>query len=392
MTTKDPHSFTLEEGIFCIFTFGWTLDQFASILEHGWTVYSQNLWSFLDITFVLIFLVYFFMRMHGINTDSTHVSRPALDILALGAPFLVPRLAFNLFSENLVFVSLRDMMAKFVLLMFLAVWSFAGFFLAMFWLSERYVDPILIGKWMVWVWFGLDGTGIQESIQFHWFLGPVLMVAFAVLGNTLFLTILVSTLSDSFSRIRSQSVAEVQFRRAVLTFLAVKSDSVFAYFPPFNILAVVLLLPLKLVVSPRWFHKINITAVRCLNAPLLVLVSLYERQTLWPAEKDGTMSMNQMFTNRFRAGRFQLFRVHGDFEAVFENPPAHVSQPDPDFRPALSSRDSSRGPSGSVGKSRSRNRSDGCRDDGHKTLERRLSRIEEMLGRINETVVEDEDD
>ena len=39
---------------------------------------------------------------------------------------------------------------------------------------------------MLWVWFGLDGTGIQRSVDFHWLLGPILMVAFAFLGNTLF--------------------------------------------------------------------------------------------------------------------------------------------------------------------------------------------------------------
>ena len=60
----------------------------------------------------------------------------------------------------------------------------------MTWLSDGGHQPITISKWMLWVWFGLDGTGIQRSVDFHWLLGPILMVAFAFLGNTLFLTIL----------------------------------------------------------------------------------------------------------------------------------------------------------------------------------------------------------
>ncbi|ORY18246.1 hypothetical protein BCR34DRAFT_583159 [Clohesyomyces aquaticus] len=38
------------EIIFVIYTFGWILNEFASIIEHGWQVHTQNLWSFLDIT------------------------------------------------------------------------------------------------------------------------------------------------------------------------------------------------------------------------------------------------------------------------------------------------------------------------------------------------------
>ena len=154
MTTKDASKFTTEELLFCIYTFGWELDQLASILEHGWQVYSQNLWSFLDVVYCCIFSVYFVLRMHGNSTKNDQIGQAALDILAMSAPVLIPRLAFNVFSHNLVFVSLRDMMSRFALLMLLAVWSFAGFFLAMWWLSDRVTDPLTIGKWMIWVWFG----------------------------------------------------------------------------------------------------------------------------------------------------------------------------------------------------------------------------------------------
>lgn len=155
METRDRRHFSTEEIIFCIYASGWILDQFASILEHGWRVYSENLWSFLDVTFAGIYIIYFVLRMHGIHTNTIETSSPALDILAMGAPFLIPRLAFNIFQQNLLFVSLREMMARFLVLTLLAVWSFAGFFLAMLWLGDGRHQPVTIGKWMVWVWFGL---------------------------------------------------------------------------------------------------------------------------------------------------------------------------------------------------------------------------------------------
>lgn len=154
MTTKNSDRWSAEELLHAIYTLGWMLDQLASVLEHGWQVYSQNLWSFLDVTYCGIFSLYLILRLHGLNVNNPDLGQVALDILACGAPFLLPRLAFNVFSDNLVFVSLRDMMSRFMLLMFLAVWSFAGFFLAMWWLSDRVTDPLTIGKWMVWVWFG----------------------------------------------------------------------------------------------------------------------------------------------------------------------------------------------------------------------------------------------
>jgi hypothetical protein len=188
---------------------------------------------------------------------------------------------------------------------------------------------------MVWIWFGLDGTGIQRSPDFHWILGPTLMVLFAFLGNTLFLTILVSMLSNTFSVIAANATAEIQFRRAVLTFEGVKSDAIFAYMPPFNIIALVVMLPLKLILNDRQFHKMNVFATRTLNAPLLLLISLYERRTLWRDDRHRHRPgpPGQGLEWKRRGGRttlwahilklwdFSGFSVHGDIQAVFETEP-----------------------------------------------------------------------
>jgi len=327
MTNRDPCTFTIVELVFCIYTAGWVLDQFASILEHGWSVYTQNLWSFLDVTFALIYGIYLVIRIHGLRIDNSEVGQQAIDVLAIGAPFLIPRLAFNLMSENMLFVSLRSMMADFALLTVLAVWCFAGFLLSMMWLgnAKHKHKPVTISKWMLWIWFGLDGTGIPQSADFHWLLGPILMVTFAFLGNTLFLTILVSMLSNTFAGIVSNASAEIQYRRAVLTLEGVKSDAIFAYQPPFNIAALVFLLPLKFLVSPRWFHKVNVTAVRFLNAPLLLIIGYLERRALWAGSRRSAFSRrsNSMFGLRDLSRGLSL---HGDIQAVFDSAPQEAVQ------------------------------------------------------------------
>ena len=158
--------------------------------------------------------------------------------------------------ESMLFISLRAMMSDFMFLTVLAAWCFGGFLMALRWLSEGQEGDtqhsiITIAKWMLWIWFGLDGTGVQRSVEMHWLLGPTLMVLFAFLGNTLFLTILVAMLSNTYTNLARNATAEIQFRRAVLTFEGVKSDSLFAYRPPLNFVALVTLLPLKFVLSPR---------------------------------------------------------------------------------------------------------------------------------------------
>jgi hypothetical protein len=177
---------------------------------------------------------------------------------------------------------------------------------------------------MLWVWFGLDATGMQRSIEFHWLLGPTLMVAFAFLGNTLFLTILVSMLSNTFSTIVANATAEVHFRRAVLTLEGVKSDAIFAYQPPFNIIAVFVLLPMKFFVSPRWFHKIHVATVRAINLPVLLIIAVAERRISWNPSEEVDRAQGRppvWFWEKWR------IRTHGSIKSVFEiTPPESVSE------------------------------------------------------------------
>ncbi|KXX74028.1 Calcium channel YVC1 [Madurella mycetomatis] len=327
MTERDPSQFSKLEVCFTVYALGWVLDQFATLLEHGWHVYAQNLWSFLDVIFAAIYSIYLLIRIYGWRIGSVETGLQALDVLATGALVLVPRLAFNLLSDNLLFLSLRSMMSNFALLTALAIWCFVGFLLSLVWLGNGGFSAATISKWMIYIWFGLDGSGIQYSPELHKILGPSLMVIFAFLGNTLFLTILVSMLSTTFSNIVNNASAEIQFRRAVATLEGVKGDAIFAYPVPFNILAFIFLVPLKMCASPRWFHKIHVTSVRLVNLPLLLVIALAERRSIWPLSTLGpplspapsparpTVGTRRRFWERWRP------TSHSDISTVFEVPP-----------------------------------------------------------------------
>ncbi|OTA64616.1 nonselective cation channel [Hypoxylon sp. EC38] len=324
MLERNPEYLSILEIAFAVYAFGWVLDQFATILAHGWNVYTQNLWSFLDVMFALVYWAYLILRIYGWKSGQPGPGQQALDVLAMGAPVLVPRLAFNLLSDNLVFLSLRSMMADFTLLTLLAAWCFCGFLLSMVWLAEGRHNLVTISKWMLWIWFGLDGTGVSRSTEFHWLLGPILMITFAFLGNTLFLTILVSMLSNTFSTIVNNASAEIQFRKAVLTLEGVKSDAIFAYQPPFNIIALFIFVPMRFVVSPRWFHKIHVATVRTINLPVLLFIAVVERRLLWSDTELAEYPTEQLPKKRRSRNWFwEKWRItsHGDIQAVFDIPP-----------------------------------------------------------------------
>lgn len=146
------------------------------------------------------------------------------------------------------------------------------------------------------------------------------MVTFAFLGNTLFLTILVSMLSNTFSTIVTNATAEIKFRHAVLTLEGVKSDAIFAYQPPFNILAMLVLVPLKFLVSPRWFHKIHVASVRSLNLPLLLIIAILERRKIRPEDSSPYGTSARAKPRPWFWEKWHI-TAHSRIEAVFDLPP-----------------------------------------------------------------------
>jgi len=60
---------------------------------------------------------------------------------------------------------------------------------------------------LVFIFFGLDGSGINESPKFDPVLGPILFVSFAALSNTLLTSVLVAILSTTYASIASDAVS-----------------------------------------------------------------------------------------------------------------------------------------------------------------------------------------
>ncbi|KAI0644236.1 hypothetical protein C8Q79DRAFT_974910 [Trametes meyenii] len=269
------------EVVFMVYALGFTLEKVAAMQEHGIKVYFKGTWPI-----VTLYCTYAVMRLLGVYEHKHWAREMGINCLALIAVLMFPRLAFVTFKNNVMVLSLRAMIVQFVVLMGIAAFCFGGFLYALWTYSAG-----TIAWWMLDLWFGLDASGFDNASRFHPVFGPFLMITYACLSNTLLLTGPLRTfsafiLSHTFSTINDDAAAEAMFRRAVSTVEGVKADSLFSYQPPINLFALCIMLPASYVLTPRWFHKVNVFMIRLTSFPILLGIALYERQ----AKSSGTFT------------------------------------------------------------------------------------------------------
>ncbi|KAF8141534.1 hypothetical protein EV363DRAFT_1466458 [Boletus edulis] len=321
---NERHRINTAETAFMLYALGFALERLATMQEHGIKVYFKGTWNGFDLAFVTAYIIYAIFRIYGIVYHERWARDIGIDFLAVIACLL---LAFVTLQNNLMVLALRAMIMQFVALMLIAAFCFCGFLYAL-WTrrillkvasASLYVIPMLdilsistIAWWMLDLWFGLDASGFDRAGEFDPVIGPILMITYACLSNTLLLTVLVSILSNTFARISEDAAAETMFRKAVFTIEGVKADSLFSYQPPVNLVAVCILLPASYVLSPRWFHKpegerifdkvitfgvskpLNtLPPCRLTNFPILLVIAWFERQ----AKKTGSLGFYETISS-----------------------------------------------------------------------------------------------
>ena len=109
----------------------------------------------------------------------------------------------------------------------------------------------------------------------------------------------------------------------------VKTNALFSYQPPFNILAFLILKPASWFFTPRLFHTINVFLIKLTSLPQLIIISLYERhlasgKKLHISGKDGAQSffnnlpMARHIKNMPLMGALTGSPTNDLFEAIFD--------------------------------------------------------------------------
>ncbi|KAF9442105.1 hypothetical protein P691DRAFT_811368 [Macrolepiota fuliginosa MF-IS2] len=285
LANKDKAQLTFWEVAFIVIGSAFALEEYTASTENGWYLYIANMWNAFDFTFIAIFLIYLGLRIQGLHNADLNASSMAFDVLACGACILFPRLVFFAVSNHVFILSLRAMIVQFVFFVGIAAICFSGMLFTLWTLAQDQIPLPDQKPWTVrsiaWlivqIWFGNTYLSFNQASSFHPVFGPILMTIFAALSNTLLLTILISILSNTVARIDANATQEYLFQFAISTIEGVKSDALFSYQPPFNILAFLILKPASWFLSPRALHSANVFLIKVTSLPQLIAITVYEK-------------------------------------------------------------------------------------------------------------------
>jgi len=134
---------------------------------------------------------------------------------------------------------------------------------------------------MVWfltkIFFGSSYVGFDIMVDVDPIFGPPLMVLFIMLSSILLMGSLTGMLSNSFSRVITHAREEYLYVYSVYVLEASTSNRLTHFYPPFNLLALVIFRPLRLFLpSDTKFRSARIILLKVTHLPIVAAIELYE--------------------------------------------------------------------------------------------------------------------
>uniref|UniRef100_A0A0D2XWT1 Calcium channel YVC1-like C-terminal transmembrane domain-containing protein n=1 Tax=Fusarium oxysporum (strain Fo5176) TaxID=660025 RepID=A0A0D2XWT1_FUSOF len=216
----------------------------------------------------------------GIVQNKPDLNDLAFDILALEALFMIPRI-FSILSLSpawgTLIPCLKEMGKDFFKYMVLVVVVYCGF-LTTFSLVGRNVFAFKSMAWILTkIFYGSAPIGFEIMNQIDPFFGPPLMIIFITLSSFLLMGSLTGMLSNSFSRVITHAKEEYLYVYSVYVLEASTSNRLTHFFPPFNLLALVLFRPWRLFfTADEKFRAGRIMLLKATHWPIVGIIKLYE--------------------------------------------------------------------------------------------------------------------
>ncbi|KEF52968.1 uncharacterized protein A1O9_10875 [Exophiala aquamarina CBS 119918] len=274
------------EVVFWFWAAGYMLDEIVGFNEQGFSLYLASFWNTFDLGILLILMVHWALRIYGIVMPDVRkhtVANLAYDVLAADAILLFPRLFsvldhYRYFSPLLI--AFRYMAADLVAVSLLILISCSGFFVALtLSFGNDGVDtPSSVAYALLQMVMGFTPAAWDRWDSYN-ALGKFILTLFLFICHFLVVTILITVLTNSFMAIVRNAHDEHQFLFAVNTISHVKSDALFSYVAPTNILQW-LLVPTRSFIPFRQYVKLNRTTIKVTHFPLLFVIYLYEKTVL----------------------------------------------------------------------------------------------------------------
>lgn len=216
----------------------------------------------------------------GLVRHDNTMDEIAFNVLSLEALFMMPRicsiLSLSPYWGTLV-PCLKEMGKDFVKFMVLVVIVYFGF-LTTFSLIGR--DVFTFGRMtgvLTKIFFGSSYVGFDIMDQIDPFFGPPLMLIFITLTSILLQGSLTGMLSNSFSRVITQAREEYLYVYSVYVLEASTSNRLTHFYPPFNLIALVVFRPMRFIFPTRGkFRAGRIVLLRVTHMPIVGAIKLYE--------------------------------------------------------------------------------------------------------------------
>jgi hypothetical protein len=277
---------TVLEIFFWFWAAGYMLDEVVGFNEQGFSLYIASFWNTFDLGILLILIIHLCLRIYSVvipDDRRHHVTNLAYDILAADAVLLFPRLFsvldhYRYFSQLLI--AFRMMASDLIAIFVLIVISCSGFFVALtLGFGNDSIDtPASVAYALLQILMGFTPAAWDRWSGYN-ALGKTILTLFLFICHFLVVTILITVLTNSFMAIVQNANEEHQFVFAVNTISMVKSDALFSYVAPTNVISWILT-PLRYIIPFRQYVKVNRTVIKVTHFPILFLIFMYEKTIL----------------------------------------------------------------------------------------------------------------
>ncbi|KAK0636976.1 hypothetical protein B0T17DRAFT_613630 [Bombardia bombarda] len=280
LVERDPGRISCLEIFLYLWFAAFTYDELSEWIDAGSVFYAADVWNIFDMAMMLIGLVFFIMRIVGLQTNNDRLVDLAFDVLALEALFMVPRvcsiLSLSPYWGTLI-PCLKEMGKDFIKFMVLVIIIYLGF-LTTFSLIGRESYPLGDMTWFLTkIFFGSSYVGFDIMHEIDPVFGPPLMILFVMLSSILLMGSLTGMLSNSFSRVITHAREEYLYVYSIYVLEASTSNRLTHFYPPFNLLALVIFRPLRLFLpSDHKFRGARILLLKATHLPVVGAIQLYE--------------------------------------------------------------------------------------------------------------------
>ncbi|KAK2810882.1 hypothetical protein FQN50_002473 [Emmonsiellopsis sp. PD_5] len=317
------------EVVFWFWSAGFMLDELVGFTEQGFSLYLMSFWNTFDVGILLLFCCYYLLRIYGVVAPGflkQEIANRAYDTLAANAVLLLPRLFsvldhYRYFSQLLI--AFRMMAADLVAVFTLIIIACSGFFVAFTFSFGGGDSPSSVVYALFQMLMGFTPAAWQLWEKYNP-LGKAILTLFLFICHFLVVTILITVLTNSFMAIVQNANEEHQFVFAVNAVSMVKSDALFSYVAPANVLAW-FMTPLRYVMSFQKFIKLNRTVIKITHLPILFTIYLYERTILRSSVFEPTDLIEGHDQSGF--GPANNFAHHHPFDAFTQRTTGRVREP-----------------------------------------------------------------